>query len=64
MERQQSPAAEREGSGSLSGAVLARDFPLIQGAVLCIATAYVVINFFVDLSYLVLDPRVRFEEMQ
>jgi peptide/nickel transport system permease protein len=41
-------------------AVLRRDYPVIQGVVLCIAAVYMLINLLVDLSYLVLDPRVRY----
>ncbi|WP_022873230.1 ABC transporter permease [Nesterenkonia alba] len=37
-----------------------RDLVVIQGVVLLIAVAYVLINFFVDILYSVLDPRVRF----
>ena len=40
-------------------AIFAQDFPVIQGAVLLITVAYVLINFLVDLCYGVLDPRVR-----
>lgn len=40
-------------------AILTRDLVLVQGAVLVIATAYVVVNFIVDLSYQLADPRVR-----
>ena len=36
-----------------------RDYPAIQGFVLYIATVFVVINVIVDVSYRVLDPRVR-----
>lgn len=36
-----------------------RDYPAIQGFVLYIATVFVIINVVVDLSYRVLDPRVR-----
>lgn len=36
-----------------------RDYPAIQGFVLYIATVFVVINIIVDVSYHVLDPRVR-----
>ncbi|TCO54112.1 ABC transporter permease [Actinocrispum wychmicini] len=36
-----------------------RDFPLVQGAVLLFAATFVVVNLLVDLSYTVLDPRVR-----
>jgi peptide/nickel transport system permease protein len=35
-----------------------RDYPVVQGAVLVVATLYVVINFVVDLLYAWLDPRV------
>ncbi|HYM68093.1 MAG TPA: ABC transporter permease [bacterium] len=41
--------------------ILNKDFPVVQGAVLFVAVLYVVVNFAVDLSYAVLDPRVRFE---
>jgi peptide/nickel transport system permease protein len=37
---------------------VAIDFPAIMGITLLVAVVYVVINFFVDLSYAVLDPRV------
>lgn len=39
-------------------AIFARDFPLVQGAVLVVATAVVVVNFVVDSLYGVLDPRI------
>jgi len=42
-------------------AVLRRDYPVIQGVVLCIAGMYMLINLLVDLSYLVFDPRVRYQ---
>lgn len=41
-------------------AVNQRDFPIVQGGVLLIAVAVIVINFGVDLLYLILDPRVRY----
>ena len=41
-------------------AVLRRDYPVIQGALLVISGLYVLINLGVDLLYAVLDPRVRF----
>jgi peptide/nickel transport system permease protein len=40
-------------------AVLRRDYPVIQGALLAIAGVYVLINFVIDLLYVVVDPRVR-----
>jgi ABC-type dipeptide/oligopeptide/nickel transport system permease component len=48
------------GIGKLTlDAVASRDFPVIQGGVLVAATAFVVINFLVDLLYSALDPRIR-----
>lgn len=41
-------------------AVLARDYPVIQGIALFFSVVYVGINLLVDLSYLVLDPRIRY----
>ena len=40
-------------------AVLRRDYPVIQGALLVIAAIYVLINFGVDLLYALVDPRVK-----
>ena len=42
-------------------AVLRRDYPVIQGVVLCIAGLYMLVNLAVDLSYVVFDPRVRYQ---
>jgi ABC-type dipeptide/oligopeptide/nickel transport system permease component len=39
-------------------AIFARDYVLLQGAVLVFALAFVIINLLVDLSYGLLDPRV------
>ena len=49
------------GLGQLTvDAVLARDFPVVQGVILFFSVAYVLINLLVDLSYIVLDPRIRY----
>ncbi|WP_433558734.1 ABC transporter permease [Pseudonocardia xinjiangensis] len=40
-------------------AVFNRDYMILQGALLFVAVAYVVINMLIDLLYLALDPRVR-----
>ena len=37
-----------------------RDFPLIQGTLLVTAVIYVLVNLLVDLSYAVIDPRIRY----
>jgi peptide/nickel transport system permease protein len=50
----------RPGIGRLIvSAILAKDFPVVQGIVLMIATTYVVVNLLVDISYGILDPRIR-----
>ena len=41
-------------------AVLARDFPTIQGVILFFSLVYVVVNLLVDISYVFLDPRIRY----
>jgi peptide/nickel transport system permease protein len=41
-------------------AVLARDFPTVQGVILFFSVAYVGINLLIDLSYVVFDPRIRY----
>ncbi|MFM7256809.1 MAG: ABC transporter permease [Betaproteobacteria bacterium] len=41
-------------------AVLARDFPTIQGLILFFSLLYVFVNLLVDLSYVVFDPRIRY----
>jgi peptide/nickel transport system permease protein len=41
-------------------AVLARDFPTIQGVILFFSFVYVGVNLLIDLSYVFLDPRIRY----
>lgn len=41
-------------------AVLRRDYPIIQGVILIFSGAYVIVNLVIDLSYTVLDPRIRY----
>ncbi len=41
-------------------AVLARDFPTIQGVILLFSLAYVLVNLLVDLSCVFFDPRIRY----
>ncbi len=45
----------------LVGSILARDYPVVQGAVLLIATAFILINLVVDLLYGAIDPRIRYD---
>ena len=45
-------------------AIAGRDYPVIQGFTLFMATLFVVLNFVVDLLYRFLDPRVRVEDVR
>jgi peptide/nickel transport system permease protein len=50
------------GLGRLAlGAITARDLPVVQGVTLFVAGAIVLLNFLVDLAYVMLDPRVRYD---
>ena len=44
----------------LVDAVTHRDYPLIQALVVLLAAVFVLVNFVVDLVYVVLDPRIRY----
>jgi peptide/nickel transport system permease protein len=46
---------------SLYEAIIGRDFPIVQAFTLVIAVIFVFANLIVDLSYAVLDPRIRLE---
>ncbi len=41
-------------------AILARDYPVIQGMILLTSGLYVLINLLIDLSYTFFDPRIRY----
>jgi peptide/nickel transport system permease protein len=41
-------------------AVLARDYPLIQGLILLFSLAFITINLIVDVLYVLFDPRIRY----
>jgi peptide/nickel transport system permease protein len=45
----------------LTQAVLNRDYPMVQGGLFIVTGVLVVVNIFVDVSYALLDPRVRYE---
>jgi len=50
----------RQGIGRIvSDALMAKDMPVIQGVILFSAVIYVLVNLLVDLSYSLVDPRVR-----
>jgi peptide/nickel transport system permease protein len=40
--------------------IFQRDFPMVQGVVLYLALIFLFINLVVDLSYAILDPRIRY----
>lgn len=41
--------------------ILARDYPVIQGAILVFGLLYILVNLIVDLLYACVDPRIRYE---
>jgi peptide/nickel transport system permease protein len=45
----------------LYNAVLSRDYPLVQGGTLLIAATFAVINLAVDLLYMLVNPKIRYE---
>ena len=50
------------GMGRLAlNAVLLRDYPVLQGTVMVMAIIFVTANLIVDLSYAVIDPRIRYQ---
>ncbi|MFJ7935276.1 nickel ABC transporter permease [Sporosarcina sp. NPDC096371] len=42
-------------------AIAARDFPMVQGSVLLVATLFVVVNLIVDIVYTFIDPRIKYD---
>jgi len=43
-------------------AIYQRDYPVIQGIVLVIATLFVLVNLVTDLIYALVDPRIRLDD--
>jgi ABC-type dipeptide/oligopeptide/nickel transport system permease component len=43
-------------------AIQSRDYPLVQGCVLVIATSYLMVNLLTDIFYQCVDPRIRYEK--
>jgi peptide/nickel transport system permease protein len=41
-------------------AVLKRDYPIVQGLIIVFAGAKVLVNLLIDISYVFLDPRIRY----
>ena len=51
----------RRGLGrTIVDAIVWKDLPIVQGAVLVTATAYMLVNLIVDVSYAYIDPRIRY----
>ncbi|MDQ0271797.1 peptide/nickel transport system permease protein [Cytobacillus purgationiresistens] len=42
-------------------AIAARDFPMVQGSVLLVATLFVLVNLIVDIVYTYVDPRIKYQ---
>lgn len=42
-------------------AIMARDFPVVQGGILFIALIFVFVNLLVDITYTLVDPRIRYQ---
>jgi peptide/nickel transport system permease protein len=52
------------GIGRLSiEAMVARDFPVVQGITLMVAAAVLLINLLVDITYAYIDPQIRYQQM-
>lgn len=50
----------RPGLGSMAiQAILSNDFPVVQGTVLVLSLSYLTVNLLVDLTYPLIDPRIR-----
>jgi peptide/nickel transport system permease protein len=41
--------------------ILARDYPVIQGAILIFGLLYIGVNLVVDMIYALVDPRIRYD---
>ena len=42
-------------------AILARDYPVVQGAMLLVASTFVLVNLLTDVAYAFFDPKIRYE---
>lgn len=41
--------------------IFARDYPVVQGAMIVVATTFVLVNLLTDVAYAFFDPRIRYE---
>jgi peptide/nickel transport system permease protein len=44
----------------LRDAIFATDYPVLQGGILFLAIVFVLVNLLVDISYAVINPRIRY----
>ena len=44
----------------LKDAIFNRDYPVLQGGILFLAIVFVLVNLIVDISYAIINPRIRF----
>jgi ABC-type dipeptide/oligopeptide/nickel transport system permease component len=52
----------RRGLGrTIVDAIVWKDLPIVQGAVLLTAASYMLVNLLVDVSYAIIDPRIRYD---
>jgi len=52
----------RQGIGRLVvDAILWKDFPIVQGTALLAAVIYTLVNLLIDISYAIIDPRIRYD---
>jgi peptide/nickel transport system permease protein len=42
-------------------AIFQRDYPVVQGSMLMVATTFVLVNLLTDIAYAFFDPRIRYE---
>ena len=57
------PPGERWGVARfLVEAIRSRDYPIVQNLVMFIALVVVIVNFLVDMAYVILDPRIKYED--
>lgn len=42
-------------------AIADRDFPMVQGSVLLVASLFVIVNLIVDIVYAFIDPRISYD---
>jgi ABC-type dipeptide/oligopeptide/nickel transport system permease component len=51
----------RPGVGTwLSEAIFNRDYPVLQGGIMFVAVVFVLVNLLVDVSYAIINPRIRY----